>query len=52
MAPSHFRMQNNEVLEKDPYVVSEQPPLNKLDSKLCLPMAKNSKNTKHTIHIE
>ena len=51
MALSHFRMLNNELLNKHQYVVPEQAPLVILDIKRAVFMAKDGKDTKHTIHI-
>ena len=51
MALAHFRMLNNEFLNKDPYVVPEQVPLIILDRKSDICMDKNGKDTKHTSHI-
>ena len=41
----------HELLNKDPYIVSEEAPLIVLDSKYDMCMAKNGKDTKHTRHI-
>ena len=51
MALAHFRMLINEFLNKDPDIVPEEDPLIVLDSKSAMCMAKNGKDTKHTIHI-
>ena len=51
MALAHFRMLIHELLNKDPYIVPEEAPLIVLDSKYAMCMAKNDKDTKHTIHI-
>ena len=51
MTLSHFRKLNNEIINKDPYVVPEQAPLVILYIKSAVCMAKNSKDTKHTRHI-
>ena len=48
MDPANFMMLNNEFLNKDIDVVSEQASLNILDSKSALFMDKNGKETKHT----
>ena len=48
---SHFRIINNECLNKDPYVEPERAPLVILNSSSAICMAKNVKNTKHTRHI-
>ena len=50
-AISHFRSINNDILNKDTYVVPEQSPLIILDAKYTLCMANNDNYTKHTIHI-
>ena len=42
---------NNELMNKDPYVVSEQAHLIILDSKSYVCMTNNGKDTKHTRHI-
>ena len=44
-------MLNNEFLNKDPYVVPEQLPLNIRGSKSSVCMSKNGKDTKSTRHI-
>ena len=46
-----FRMLIHELLNKDPYTVSEEDPLTIWNSKSVVCMAKNGKATKHTIHI-
>ena len=51
MALAHFRMLIHEFLNKDPDIVPEESPLIVLDSKSDMCMAKNGKDTKHTIHI-
>ena len=51
MALAHFRMLINELLKKYPYIVPKEIPLIVLDSKSAMCMAKNSKDTKHNIHI-
>ena len=51
MALSYFRMLNNELFKKYPYVVPEQAPLIILDRKSDICMAKNGKDTKHTRHV-
>ena len=48
---AHFRMLNNELLKKDPYVVPEQALLIILDIKYHICMAKNGKDAKNTKHI-
>ena len=48
---SHFKMINNELLNKDPYVVSKKSPIIIMDSKSSVCMAKNGNDTKHTRHI-
>ena len=52
MALAHFRMLINELLNKDLDIVPEEVPLIVLDIKSDMCMAKNSKDTKHTRHIE
>ena len=51
MALAHFRMLICEFLNKDSDIVPEEAPLIVLDNKSALCMAKNGKDTKHTIHI-
>ena len=51
MALAHFRILNNELLNKDPDVVPEKPPLIILDSKSDICMSKNVKDTKRTRQI-
>ena len=51
MALVHFSMLIHELLNKYPYIVTEEAPLIILDSKSAMFMAKNGKNTKHTSHI-
>ena len=51
IAPENFRMLNNELLNKDPYVVPEQAPLVILDRKSAICVANNYKDTKQTRHI-
>ena len=41
----------HELLNKDPDIVPEEVPLNKLDIKSDVCMANNGKDTKHTRHI-
>ena len=48
---SHFRMLIHKLLNKDPDIVPEEAPLMVLDSKSTMCMAKNGKDTKHTIPI-
>ena len=47
----NFRMLNNELVNKDPEVVSEHETLIKLDIKSSVCMDNNGKDTKHIIHI-
>ena len=47
----NFRMLNNELMNKRPYLVSYQAPLIILDSNSALFMANNGKYTKHTRYI-
>ena len=51
MALPHFRMLIHEFLNKDPEIVPEEAPLNVLDIKSAMCMAKNGKDTKHTRNI-
>ena len=51
MALAHFRMLVHELLNEDPYRVPKEAPLVFLDSKSAMCMAKNGRDTKHTIHI-
>ena len=48
---AHFRILNNEMLNKDPDMVIEQARLPILDIKSTICMTKNSKYTKQTRHI-
>ena len=48
---AHFRVLNNELLNKDPYMVTEKAPLIILDIKSAVFMDKNAKDIKHTRHI-
>ena len=45
-------MLNNELLNKDTYVVPEQAPIIILDEKSTVCMANNGNDTKHTIRID
>ena len=51
MALAHFRMLNNELFNKDPYLVPEQAPLVILGGKSAICVAKTVNDTKHTRHI-
>ena len=51
MVLAYFRMLIHELLNKDPDIVPEEPPLIILDSKSAVCMAKNGKDTKHTSNI-
>ena len=51
MAFAHFRMLVHELLNEDPEMVPKEAPLVVLDSKSCMCMAKNGKDTKHTRRI-
>ena len=51
MALANFKMLIHELLNKDPYIVPEEAPLVILDSMYAVCMAKNGKDTKHTINI-
>ena len=48
---AHFRMLIHELLNEDPDMVPKEDSLIVLDSKSAMCMAKNGKDTKHTIHI-
>ena len=52
MALAHFRMVLHKLLNNDPYIVPEEAPLIFLNSESAMCMGKNSKETKHTRHIE
>ena len=47
-----FRILINEFLNKGPDIVTEESPLIILDIRSSVCMAKNGKDTKHTMHIE
>ena len=47
IAISHFRMLNNEIINKYPDVILEQLPLIILDRKSAICMANNGKDTRH-----
>ena len=51
MALAHFRMLVHELLNEDPDMVPKEAALIVLDSKSAMCMAKNGRDTKHTIHI-
>ena len=51
MALLYFRMLNNEFLNKDPDVVTEQAPIIILYIKSAICNSNNGKETKHTRHI-
>ena len=51
MAISHFRVINNDLMNKDLDVVPEQAPCIILDIKSAVCMSNNVKDTKHTRHI-
>ena len=51
MVLAHFSMLINELLNKDPDIVTEEAPLIVLYSKSSMCIAKNGKDTKHTRHI-
>ena len=51
MTLAHFRMLVHSFLNEDPEMVPKRNPLIVLDSKSAMCMAKNGKDTKHTIHI-
>ena len=48
---AHFRMLIHELLNKDPYIVPEEDPMNILDSKSAICMDNNGKHTNNTRHI-
>ena len=48
---AHFMMLIHELINEDPYMFPEEAPLIVLDRKYAMCMAKNSKDTNHTIHI-
>ena len=48
---AHFRMLVHELLNEYPDMVPKEYPLIVLDSKSARCMAKNGRDTKHTIHI-
>ena len=48
---AHFRMLIHEWLNKDPSIVTEEDPMNILDSKSDVCMSNNGKYAKHTRHI-
>ena len=51
MSIAHFKMLNNDFMNKYPYMVPQQAPLIIFDRKSSVYMAKNGKDTKHTSHI-
>ena len=51
MSLAHFNMLVHEFLNKDPDMFPEEAPLIVLGFKSAMRMAKNGKDTKHTIHI-
>ena len=51
MTLAHFRMLVAEFLNEDPDMVPKEAPLIVLDSKSAQCMAKNGRDTKHTINI-
>ena len=51
MVRAHFRVLNNELLDKDTDVVPEQEPIIILDSKLAMCTSNNVTVTKYTRHI-
>ena len=51
MALAHFKMLVHEFLNEDPDMVPKEAPFIVLNSKYNMCMAKNGKDTKHTIHI-
>ena len=48
MSLENFRMLIHELMNKDPYIVPEEAPLNILDSKSAACMTKNGEDNKHT----
>ena len=48
---AHFRMLLDELFNKDPDIVPEEPPLIVLDIKSAIFMSENGKDTKHTRHM-
>ena len=48
---AHFRTSIHELLNKDPYIVTDEAPLIVLNSKSAMCMDNNGKDTKHTRHI-
>ena len=48
---AQFTMINNELMNKDPYVVPEQTSIIIFDRKSAVCIEKNGKDTKHTRHI-
>ena len=51
MSLEYFRMLNDELLNKYPYVFPKQSPLIILDKKSSIWLAKNGNDTKHTRNI-
>ena len=51
MVLANFIMLNNDIMNKDPYVVPYQAPIVIIDKISSVCMANNGKNTKHTRHI-
>ena len=52
MALSHYRMLINELLKKDPGIVTKEAPLIILNIKTAMCVDKNGNNTKNTRHIK
>ena len=48
---AHFRILNDELLNKNLYMVTEQAPIIILNMKAAICMDKNGKDTKHTRNI-
>ena len=51
MALAYFIMLNHELLNKDPYIVTEETPLIVFNSKSVMCMTNNGKDTKQTRYI-
>ena len=51
MVLAHFRMLVHALLNEDSDMIPKEAPLIVLDSKSTMCMAKNGRDTKHTIHI-
>ena len=51
MSLAHFKILIHEMLNKDPYIVTEEAPLIILDSKPYVYMSNSGNDTKHTRNI-